>query len=177
MLEGRDAAERAAGAPRPSPPGPRGAVADRAWTRFRVLAWTTSAATFALLLVGAAVVATGAGESCPGWPLCGGHVVPVLAGVVVVEWSHRVGALVVTLLTVATVAAAWRLPRPGPWRWAGLVVLALLGAQVALGALVVGGGLAPWAVVAHEGLGILLLCLWLAVAVRAGREPGPPTDA
>lgn len=145
----------------------RQTVPDRALRRFLSLAWVTAAATFVLLLVGAAVVATGAGLSCPGWPLCGGHAVPHLVGVVVVEWSHRVGALTMTVLSLATVAAAWPLRGRGPWMAAGLVVILLLAAQVALGALVVTDDLAPWAVVAHEGLGILLLCVWIAVAVLA----------
>lgn len=137
--------------------------ADGALARFLALAWGTATATFALLLLGAAVVATGAGLSCPGWPLCGGHAVPALVGIVVVEWSHRVGALTVTLLSLITAAAAWPLRRQGPWAKASLAALVLLAAQVALGAFVVEDSLTPWLVVAHEGLGIVLLCVWIAV--------------
>lgn len=145
-------------------------AAARALARFLTLAWVAAAATFLLLLVGAGVVATGAGLSCPGWPLCGGRLVPDFVGVVVVEWSHRVGALTVTVLSVITAASAWPLRRRGPWMVASLIALAMLVGQVVLGAFVVTNGLAAWAVVAHEGLGILLLCVWIGVAVLAGRE-------
>ncbi len=152
------------------PPPQAGAPAARDLARFSTLAWVTSAASFALLLVGAAVVATGAGLSCPGWPLCGGHAVPELHGVVIVEWSHRVGALTVTLLSLIAVAAGWPLRGRGPWTAASLLTIPLLAAQVALGAVVVTNALAPWAVVAHEGLGILLFCLWMVLAASASWE-------
>ena len=36
---------------------------------------------------------TAPGMTCPDWPLCQGEVVPVLDGGVVLEWSHRMVAL------------------------------------------------------------------------------------
>ncbi len=146
-----------------------GERADHALRHFRTWAWITAAATFVLLLLGAGVVANGAGLSCPGWPLCGGRVVPVFSGVVVVEWSHRVGALVVTALSLITAAAARPLHRQGPWTGLSLTAVGLLAMQVVLGAVVVETNLTPLLVVAHQGLGIALLCLWLVAATIPGR--------
>jgi len=155
----------------PKPDGGGRDAAERLLGRFRTLAWVTAGATFALLLVGAGVVATGAGLSCPGWPLCGGRVVPVFSGVVVVEWSHRVGALAVTLLSLATAAAAGPLRGRGPWAALSLAAVALLVVQVALGAVVVESKLPAAAIIAHQGLGVALLCLWAAAATA--RRAGP----
>lgn len=141
----------------------------RLQARFRALAWVTAVATFGLLLLGAGVVASGAGLSCPGWPLCGGHFVPAFVGVVVVEWSHRVGALVVTLLSLVTAFAALPLRGRGPAAPLSLTAVVMLAVQVALGAVVVVTDLPAVVVVAHQALGIALLCVWIAAALTAGR--------
>lgn len=146
---------------------PSGALQDPALGLFATMAWVTAAATFALVTLGAAVVATGAGLSCPGWPLCGGHLVPHFAGVVAVEWSHRVGALTVTVLSLGTALTAWRLRRRDPWWQASVAAVVLLLVQALLGAVVVTHNLAAWAVVSHEALGVLLLCVWLGTALLA----------
>ena len=157
-------------------------MADAGLGLFTAWAWVTAVATFLLVIVGAAVVATGAGLSCGGWPLCEGHVIPHFGGVVVVEWSHRVGALTVTALSLVTTITAWRLRLGGPWWKASVTAMVLLVAQVLLGAIVV-DHLAAWAVVFHEGLGVLLLCVWLGTALfatswrRAQRAASPSPSA
>ncbi len=92
-------------------------------------------ATFVLVLMGALVTNNEAGDSVPDWPLAYGSLVPVghLQGGVVFEYSHRVMAGAVSVLTV--ILAAWTIVRDrrlavrllAAVAVAGLVVQALLG--------------------------------------------------
>lgn len=159
---GHTSALRAAG------PGTGPAADARALRSFGALAWAAAAATFALILLGAAVVGTSSGLTCLGWPLCRGRLIPPLVWPIVVEWMHRVGALAVTGVSLVATRAAWRVRTRGPWRAGSLLAMALLAVQVALGGILVATHLAPVALVVHQGLAALLACLWLVLALRAG---------
>jgi len=137
--------------------------------RFARWAWVTAAATWLLLALGAAVIATGSGLACAGWPLCVGRVVPALSGPVAVEWIHRVGAVAVTVLTLATAGAALPLRKDGPWLMGCVLAIVLLMGQVVLGALLVDENLAAPLLVAHQAVGSLFLGVWIALAAAAGR--------
>ena len=149
----------------------------RALRSFRALAWAAAAATFALILLGAAVVGTSSGLTCLGWPLCRGRLLPPLVWPIVVEWMHRVGALAVTAVSLVAARAAWRVRTRGPWRAGSLLALALLAVQVALGGVLVVTHLAPVALVAHQGLAALLAGVWLVLALRAGWMGAASGDA
>ena len=45
-----------------------------------------------------------AGLACPDWPLCEGRLIPRFQFNVMIEWLHRLVALVVSVLLAATVA-------------------------------------------------------------------------
>ena len=92
---------------------------------FRALALSGTILAWMLALLGSWTRINSAGMTCPDWPLCRGAVVPVLQGGVVLEWTHRLLALLLTLLVAAIVIDGWRLRKRIP----GLV--GLLGALVA----------------------------------------------
>ena len=56
---------------------------------------------------------TGSGLGCPDWPLCDGRVIPVFERAPLVEFSHRVVASVVGLLSLSVAVLAWRRYRDG----------------------------------------------------------------
>jgi cytochrome c oxidase assembly protein subunit 15 len=126
--------------------------------------------TWALIVIGSVVRTTGSGLACPDWPLCQGRLIPPLQLNVMIEWTHRLVALVVSLALVALAAltlARGALRR----RLAGFVILALslLAVQVLLGALTVWKLLDPSVVSGHLAVALLIFGTLLAYT-RAARE-------
>ena len=146
--------------------------------RFRLFADLTVLATFALIVLGGIVRVSESGLGCgpggsgtEGWPLCNGEAVPFFHDTeIMIEFSHRVLAAVVTALIVFLVWTAYRHLREMRWPLratavAGVLVLI----QAALGGLTVEKSLAEELVAAHLGLAMLLLgmLLWICIRARA----------
>ena len=101
------------------------------------LAWGAVVAVFLLMTLGNVVSATGSGLACPDWPLCHGRLIPPLRADVLIEYSHRLAALVATALILAAAGLTLRRSRaPGPRRLA-LLLPALLLIQILLGGITV----------------------------------------
>ncbi len=161
---------------------------------FRYLVLIALALAYVTILLGGNVAASDSGLACPTWPLCrpGAGLWPSgLDGGVLIEWSHRVAAFVLSASIAAftLLALVFERRRPALQRLsfaaAGLVLV-----QVLLGGLVVDTDLSVAAVVAHLGMatalfGVLVVLAavanlpaiprrWLAWLRRAGEE-APPT--
>ncbi|OGF13688.1 MAG: hypothetical protein A2W00_03420 [Candidatus Eisenbacteria bacterium RBG_16_71_46] len=135
----------------------------------------TTLSMFGLIVVGSVVRTTGSGLACPDWPLCQGRLIPPFEFHVLVEWFHRLLALGVSVLLVAT--AAWVLARGTlRSRLGGLTVLALvlLAAQVLLGALTVWKLLDPSVVGGHLAVALLLFAIMVALTLIARSEAEGP---
>ncbi|MBZ5501697.1 MAG: COX15/CtaA family protein [Acidobacteriia bacterium] len=96
-------------------------------------AFVTSFFTVLLLLAGALVTNNEAGDSVPDWPLAYGRLIPPMVGGTRFEYSHRVIAGIVAILTL--VLAIWiaRADRRPLARRLGWNALALVIAQAVLG--------------------------------------------
>ena len=84
----------------------------------RALAYLALAALVASIVqvtLGGVVRVTGSGLGCPDWPLCDGRVIPVFERAPLVEFSHRLVASVVGLLTLAVAVLAVRRHKGEPW--------------------------------------------------------------
>ncbi len=143
---------------------------------FRRLSVTTVFSTFAHLLFGNIVSGTNSGMGCgPHWPLCQGQLFPPLDDpALVIEWTHRLLALLVGLLVLMTTVMAWRRERDKPLL-VGLSTAALM-LVIAVG--IFGGitvllDLPKEISTAHFGLGVLLFALLVVLA--AGPHPGCAT--
>ena len=76
--------------------------AERSFSIAARLALATTLLMFGLIVVGSIVRTTGSGLACPDWPLCEGRVIPRFEFHVLIEWFHRLLALLVSLLIFAT---------------------------------------------------------------------------
>jgi heme a synthase len=128
----------------------------------RRMRWA-AAATFALVLSGALVVANGAGFACAGWPLCGDGFQLEGGGLAADNLLHRGVAGVVAVGLAFAVHGVLRTHRGvRAVRVAALCVLLLLVAQVVAGAVLVEVRLLP----ASRGVHLALAsALWAATAV------------
>lgn len=154
------------------------------------LRWTTGLAlvlTTVLIVLGAWVRATGSGLSCPDWPTCYGHLVPLPSDIppeagysyfqVMLEWVHRlIAGVFLGPLILAIGFLCWRARRAEPrlpW-YGGLLVLLLL-VQAGLGGVTVLDQNSPWSVALHLGTALLLFSvLWLIFVRTSG--PAPDLD-
>ena len=135
------------------------------------VAAATVAVIFLQLLLGAVMRHTKSGLAIPDFPLSLGRVVPPLSSFpVAIAFAHRVGAVLVAVAILATTRAAFRSPRPGLRRGV-VLLLALVGVQVAFGALTVLSGKAVAVTTAHVATGALLLGAALALCVASRRSP------
>ncbi len=157
---------------RPAPPALRWGV------------WGVAVYTYAVVYLGAYVNHTGASLACADWPLCGGQVVPTLAGPVGIHFAHRLAAGVLGLAVAALFLAAWRRRAARPdLAWAGGIALALVVVQSLAGAAVVLSGLNLFSALAHGTLATLLfgalsyMCFHVLPRPAAVRGRAPrPTD-
>jgi cytochrome c oxidase assembly protein subunit 15 len=153
----------------------------------RLAAWTT-AITYALILVGSLVRASGAGLGCPDWPRCFGSWIPPASAAALppefdpaqfnptlmwTEYLNRLLGVIVGLCVLAAAISAWRHHRREPQiLWPTVAALLLTAYEGWLGGRVVAHQLAPWIVTVHLVVAIVIaLLLVYATMVAAYRRP------
>jgi heme a synthase len=148
----------------------------------RRLVLATGIATFVLIVVGGVVRVSDSGLGCGpagsgfhGWPFCNGDVVPAVDLNSIVEYTHRVVAIVVGFMILSIFVLAWRRHREFLVPAAALLVLVI--AQGALGGATVEENLEEVYVAAHLCLAMLLLggllYLWRGVSGAPVADGGP----
>lgn len=126
---------------------------------------------YALMMIGSVVRSTGSGLACPDWPLCQGHLIPPFEFHVMIEWFHRLVALLLGLLLLSTAGWIWahRETRAQLGALAGFAI-ALYVVQALLGALTVWKLLSPSVVSAHLAVALVLFATLLALSMTARAE-------
>jgi heme a synthase len=122
-------------------------------------------ATFVLIFVGGLVKSTGSELSVPDWPLAFGKLIPSLQGGVLFEYSHRVAAGVVSMLTLALMV--WAILRE-PRRWVRVLAIAafaLVIAQAVLGGITVLFLIPLPIAMAHTATANAFFCVVVALAI------------
>ncbi len=138
------------------------------------LATATATLMFLLIVVGSVVRTTGSGLACPDWPLCHGRLIPPFQFNILIEWFHRLLALVVGLGLLGT--ALWvAVHGQTRARLGGLALLsiALYFTQALLGALTVWKLLDPNVVSGHLAVALLLFATLLTLGLIARHEARP----
>ena len=152
---------------------PRAAASEGALAKASRLALWAAGATWVQIMLGAIVRHTGAGLAIPDWPLSFGKVVPTgadwAASGVLAHFAHRTFAWAVAALVVAAAFALRRLGGVPGLRALARLWLALLAAQVTLGATSVWTAKAVWATSAHLAVGGLLWITGVLAAVLLAR--------
>ena len=142
----------------------------------RPAALVAAATVFVQLLLGAVMRHTGAGLAIPTFPTSFGRWVPPLdSAPVAIHFAHRAFALVVFVAVAWMASAAFR-ARDTRFRGPAYLVMALVSAQIALGAAAVLTAKAVTPTTAHVATGAAILgsCWWIALrARRLLRRPAP----
>ena len=150
-------------------PGWKTATASVDDPLLRRVAAATTVLIYAQILIGATMRHTHAGLAIPDFPYAFGHVIPpVWNAKIAIHFTHRVGALIVTLAILATTSHVFyhhrgrrELVRPA------FLLLLFLSMQVTLGAFVVWSGMDPVINTAHVVTGALVLGTSLVLSLRS----------
>jgi protoheme IX farnesyltransferase len=132
---------------------------------------TTAVGVYLLVVAGATAAIAEAARTCSSWPLCQGPL-RLSEPALLVAWGHRLTAVVVGLLVLATAAAALvhrAETRPRVLAALGVAVVCFP-VQIALGALVVTGGPTVVSSGAHLAVGMAIFTA-LSLALAWDLEP------
>ena len=133
---------------------------------------------FALVVWGAIVRINGAGMTCPDWPRCRGAWFPALDPKVMFEYYHRVGAVLLTVIVIATFLAAWLAHAEAPRAFkASWVSLGLIVAQIVAGAVTIARNNDPPSVAIHLVLGFSTFVSLFMVTTIAYVQPKGAIEA
>jgi heme a synthase len=135
------------------------------------IAIATTASIYLQILLGATMRHTDAGLAIPDFPLAFGHLVPPhWDAKIAIHFAHRVGALFVTAMILATTGhVLYHHRRRSELRRPSLLLLTLLPLQITLGALTVWSGRQPLINSIHVVTGASVLVTSLVLTLRAHR--------
>jgi len=139
-------------------------------SRLRRLATATTTIIYCQILVGATMRHTGAGLAIPDFPLMFGHWWPThWDAKIAIHFTHRVGALLVTIAVLATATAVFARTSISELRRPAGLLVALVVVQVSLGAFTVLTRRDVWINSLHVVCGALVLTTSLVLTLRTWR--------
>ena len=132
------------------------------------LSFATLCVLFTLIFVGGYVGASGAGLSCPKWPLCPTGLVP--SSEFIIEYFHRSLAATTSILVIATMIFTLKSKiAPKQMKLASVIASGAAIDQITLGAIVILQQLHALLVTIHLGLGLVLFAMTLLTVIYAYR--------
>jgi heme a synthase len=147
--------------------------------RLRQIATATTIIIYIQILLGATMRHTGAGLAIPDFPLMFGHLIPDhWSPAIAINFSHRVGALVVTLAIAATAGHIWyHHPRRSELTRPVVLLVALVLVQVTLGGLTVLSKRNVWINSVHVVCGATVFATSVVLTLRTWRARFPRAAA
>ncbi len=132
----------------------------------------TACAAFVVITAGALVTSNDAGLSVPDWPTSFGYLVkvPHFVGGVRYEWSHRMVAGTLGMLTLAIAIWTLLVERRRWLRWLAIGALCTFVTQATLGGMTVLFFQPPWLSTAHATVAQTFFCIAVAIALFTGRR-------
>jgi cytochrome c oxidase assembly protein subunit 15 len=132
----------------------------------------TACAAFVVITAGALVTSNDAGLSVPDWPTSFGYLVkvPHFVGGVRYEWSHRMVAGTLGMLTLAIAIWTLLVERRRWLRWLAIGALGTFIAQATLGGMTVLFFQPPWLSTAHATVAQTFFCIAVSIALFTGRK-------
>jgi cytochrome c oxidase assembly protein subunit 15 len=158
------------------PADPRGTTLEAIPARYNrahhTFAVFTACATLVVITAGALVTSNDAGLSVPDWPTSFGYLVkvPHFVGGVRYEWSHRMVAGTLGMLTLAIAIWTLLVERRRWLRWLAIGALCTVITQATLGGLTVLFFQPPWLSTAHATVAQTFFCIAVAIALFTGRK-------
>ena len=139
---------------------------------FQAMSVATALSVYVLIVLGGLVASTDSGLACPDWPLCNGQILPSFTINVLIEFTHRVWTIEVTIIVIATMIMAWKFYERTSkiTLFATLTFILLLG-QITLGMLTVQTRTLPVVVTAHLGLATLVFASTLITCIFSFVNP------
>ncbi len=137
----------------------------------RLAATATTALIYLQVIVGATMRHSDAGLAIPDFPLVfGGLLPPVWTATIAIHYAHRIGALIVTLAIVATVAHVWHHHRTrSELRRPAILLCFLVVVQLTLGAFVIWSQKNVAINTAHVVVGAITLATSFILTLRSHR--------
>ena len=131
----------------------------------------TTATVYVQILLGATMRHTDAGLAIPDFPLAFGHLIPPhWDAKIAIHFAHRVGALCVTVMILATTGHVfYHHGRRSELRRPAILLLCLVTLQITLGAFTVWSGRQPIINSFHVVTGASVLVTTLVLTLRAHR--------
>ena len=139
---------------------------------FQSVSLASAISIYVLIVLGGIVTSTGSQLACPDWPLCNGQIIPTFTTPVIIEYTHRMWTLVVTVLVIATAILAWK-----NYHWPNRITklatltLVLLWCQVILGMVTVDSGGLPAVVTSHLAMATLVFASALMTSAVSIMRP------
>jgi len=144
-----------------------------------ILAAATLCTAWAEIFWGGVVRLSKSGLGCAdNWPLCNGKVYPFWEQPVLIEYIHRLIALLISVLVATLLIVIWRTQRRNRWLFGpALLAVAFFIVQALLGAIVVWFELKSGLVMVHLATSMLLLATLGVLTVHAFPRPVPARGA